>query len=201
MSVLHDAIGNGHEAVVIDTAVGCQICHHTAVFTFRRFHQAHATDLRRMHIAHFVRGCVGVDATRTEGGDSSSVRQFGKWVLLVEVLNQGVAGEELAHGIDERARIDEIIGAADFIFFEQFEAGANRARHLCQRRTQPLGHHIADTAQVAVFQAVDIICLSRAERQKQNVFDSSKNIFSGQLRRALFQTQLIVEAATTERTE
>src|SRR5205085_703422 len=130
-------------------------------------HQADTTDLRRVNIAHLGRSCVGVDTTRSERGDTAAVREFRQRILLVEILNQRIAGEEFADGSHEGTGVNEIIRAADFVFFVQFQSGANGTSHLGQGRTDGAGHDAADTTKVTVFQTVDVVRFSHAQRQTE----------------------------------
>ena len=83
--------------------------------------------------------------------------------------------------------VDQVVGAADFFVFVQFQSGADRARHLSKAGAHGLCQNVSHASQVPVFQTVDVVERADLHGQSEQVFGCRQQIICGQLHRCFPQ--------------
>jgi hypothetical protein len=106
----HPAVGGLDKAVLVDPRVRGERPDQTDVRAFGGLDRAHATVVRRVHVTDLEAGALARQATWAEGREAPLVGQARQRVVLVHELAQLAGAEELLHGGDHRADVDQRLG-------------------------------------------------------------------------------------------
>ncbi len=109
-AVDHGPVRRLDEAVLVDPGVRRQRPDQADVRAFGRLDRAHAAVVGRVHVSHFEPGALTRQTTWPEGREAALVGQPRQGVVLVHELRQLRRAEELLHGGDHRADVDQRLG-------------------------------------------------------------------------------------------
>src|SRR5690606_8518623 len=142
----------------VDPAVGGERADQTDVRAFGRLDRAHAAVVRGVHVTDLEAGPLTGETTRAERGQTTLVRQPGQRVVLVHELGQLAGAEELLDGGDDRPDVDQGL-RRDRLDVLRGPALADDALHAGQARADLVLDELADAAQAAVAEVVDVVGL------------------------------------------
>src|SRR5690606_9358750 len=97
------------EAVIIQARIQRHGVDQTDVRAFRRFDRADAAVVGRVHVADFETGALAGQTARSQGRDTTLVRDLGQRVGLVHELRQLARTEELLDGRRNRLGVDQVV--------------------------------------------------------------------------------------------
>src|SRR5690606_22189584 len=123
-----------------------------------RLDRAHAAVVRGVHVTDLEAGPLTGETTRAERGQTTLVRQPGQRVVLVHELGQLAGAEELLDGGDDRPDVDQGL-RRDRLDVLRGHALADDALHAGQARADLVLDELADAAQAAVAEVVDVVGL------------------------------------------
>ena len=182
LAVLHDAVRRLDEAEVVDARVARERRDQSDVRTFRRFDRAHAAVLRIVHVAHFEAGALARQTARSERRQTTLVRQLGERIRLIHELRQLRRTEERLDHRADRARVHEIVERDLFRIGVDRHALLHQARHAGQTDRELVRDQLADRTNAAVAEVVDVVDVSAAFVQLDEVADDLDEVFLRQHR-------------------
>ena len=178
--LIHAAVRRFDKAVFVDFGESGERTDKADVGTFRRFNGAHTAVMGMVNVSHFHTGTFSGETAGAEGRKTAFVGQFRQGVCLIHELGQLGRTEELFQrrhhgaGVDEDLRGDpfRILNGHSFLD-DSFHAGEADAELVLQE--------LADAADAAVAQMVDIVGAAFAVHQFEEAFEGAENIFLGQV--------------------
>ena len=185
------------EAVLVDAREGGQRRDEADVRTFRRLDRADAAVVRRVNVAHLEARALAREAAGSERAEAALVRHFAERVRLVHELRELRAAEVL---LDDRAdglRVDEIVRHQRVDFLRHAHALFDRALHANETDAILILHQLADRADAAVAEVVDVVDRAAAVLQLDEVTNGLEDVLRRQHRgierRALILGEVAVE--------
>ena len=146
------------EAEGVDAAEGRERTDQTDVRAFRGLDRAHAAEVGRVHVAHLHAGAVARQAAGAQRGQAALVGHAGQRVVLIHELAQLGGAEELLDRGVHRADVDQRL-RGDGLGVLRGHALAHHALHARQTRAQLVLDQLANLADAAVAEVVDIVGL------------------------------------------
>ena len=128
----------------------------TDVRAFRRLDRAHAAVVAGVDVANLDAGALTRQTTRAEGRETPLVRQARERVVLVHELRQLAGSEELLDRGDDGAHVDQGL-RRDRLDVLRGHALAHDALHAAQARADLVLDELADRADAAVAEVVDVV--------------------------------------------
>lgn len=120
------------------------------------FHRADAPIVRVMHVAHLKAGAVAAETAGTEGGEAALMGQFRQWIGLIHELRELRAAEELAHGSDDRANVNQRVRRCSFRVLQRHTL-FDHPLHAQETDAELLLDQFADGSHTAVAEVINII--------------------------------------------
>ncbi len=152
------AVGRLDEAEGVDPAVGGERADQTDVRAFRRLDRAHAAVVRGVHVTDLEAGPLTRETTRAERRQTALVGETRERVVLVHELRQLAGAEELLDGGDDRPDVDQGL-RRDRLDVLGGHALTHDTLHTGETRTDLVLDQLADVAQTAVAEVVDVVGL------------------------------------------
>ena len=174
---LHDAVRRLDEAEIVHPREAGERRDESDVRTFRRLDRAHAAVLRVVHVADFEAGALTREAARSERRETTLVRQLGERVRLIHELRQLRRSEERLDDRAHRARVDEVVERDLFRIGVDRHALLDQARHAGQTDRELVRDQLADRANAAVAEVIDVVRVAAALVQLDEVADDRDEIF------------------------
>ncbi len=177
LAVAHAAVGRLDEAVLVDPGEGGERVDQADVRAFRRLDRADAAVVGRMHVAHLEAGALARQAARPERRQAALVGDLGQRVGLVHELRQLRGAEELAHRRRRRLGVDQVL-RHDRVDLDRAHALLDRALHAQQADAILVLHQLADRADAAVAEMVDVVDLAAAVAQVDQRLDHGEDVLA-----------------------
>ena len=151
------AVGRLDEAVLVDARERRERRDEADVRTFRRLDRADAAVVRGVNVADLEAGALARETAGPEGRETTLVRDLGERVRLVHELRELRAPEVLLHDRGDRLRVDEIVRHERVDLLRHAHALLDRALHADQADAVLVLHQLADRADAAVAEVVDVV--------------------------------------------
>ena len=158
-AVDHPAVGALDEAVLIDTGISRQAVDQADIRALRGLNRADPAVVRRMHVTHLEAGALARQPAGAERRQTPLVGNLRERVRLVHELRKLRRAEELAHRRRRRFCIDQIV-RHDRIDLDRAHAFADRPLHAQQSDAVLVFHQLADRADPAVAEMIDVVDLA-----------------------------------------
>ena len=202
LSVLHDTVRSLDETEVVDLSVDTQRGDQTDVRTLRRLDRAKTTVVRVVHVTYLEARALTGKTTRTEGGETTLVSDFGKRVRLIHELGKGVRSEERVDDGRDRLRVDQV-DRSEHLIVADVHTLADCSSHTGQTDAELVVQLLAHRADTTVAQVVDIIDVSLRVDQLDQVLDDFDDILVSEDTHAhvSLKTQFLVDSVTANLTQ
>ena len=202
-AVLHHAVRGLDEAEIVHAGVAGERRDQTDVRAFRRLDGAHATVLRVVHVSHFEAGPLAREATRSEGRQTTLVRQLAERIGLVHELRELRRTEERLNDGRHGTRIHEIVERDLFGIGVDRHALLDQSRHTRQTNGELVGDQLTHRADTAISQLIDIVHIAAAFVEFHELAHDLNEVFlredGGRHRRV--EPQTLVDFIATDTTE
>ena len=173
---MHLAVRALDEAVLVDARKAGQRRDQTDVRTFRRFDRADAAVVRRVHVADFESGALTRQTARSKGRQTPLVRDLRQRVGLIHELRQLARSEELADRRHHRLGVHQVVRHGRRHFLVHRHLFLDRALHADQADAELVLEQLADRADAAVAEVIDVVHRADALAQLQQVLDGGDEI-------------------------
>src|SRR5882762_4353962 len=170
-SVLDLAVRRLDEAELVDARVARQRRDEADVRAFRRFNRADAAVVRRVDVADLEPRALAGQTAGAERRETPLVRDLGERVGLVHELRELRRPEELANRGHDRLRVDQVVGHRGGHFLVDRHLLLDGALHPDQPDAELVLEELADGADTAVAQVVDVVHVGRVLPQLEQVLD------------------------------
>ena len=177
VNLIHLAERSLDKAVLVDSGEGGQIRNQADVGAFRRLDRAHAAVVAVVYVTDLEPGPVSGKAAGAQRGKPSFVGQLSQRVVLIHKLRQWRGAEKLLDRRHNRADVDQSVRSQHLQILslkghsfpdDPFQAG--------KADTELVLQQLADRADSAVAQVVDIIGRADAAGQAVHIVDGGENI-------------------------
>jgi hypothetical protein len=159
---VHDpAVGAFDEPVLIDAGISRQAVDQADIRAFRGLDRADPAVMSRVHVAYFEAGALAGQPAGAERRQAPLVGNLRQRVCLVHELRQLRGTEELAHRSRRRFCIDQVV-RHDGVDLDRAHALADRPLHAQQSDAILVFHQLADRADPAVAEMIDVVDLAAA---------------------------------------
>ena len=186
------------EAILVDARKRRERVDQADVRTFRRLDRADAAVMRRMHVAHLEAGALAGQTARSERRQAALVGDLRQRVGLVHELRQLRRAEELAHRGRGRLGVDQVLRHHG-VDVDARHALLDGALHAEQTDAVLVLHQLADRADAAVAEMVDVVDLALAVAQVDQGLDDREDVLLAQgalgVRRIELKTHVHLDAA------
>ena len=199
LAVLDVTVRGLDESECVDAGIDAQGGDQTDVRTFRGLDRAEAAVVRVVHVTDFEARAVAAQTAGTEGGKTTLVSDLSQRVGLVHELGQLARAEErIDHG-RERLRVDQV-DRVELLAVADVHALADGAGHTAQTHAELVGQLLADRADTAVGQVVDIVDRGLGIDQLDEILDDLDDVGVGQNThvRSDGKAELLVEAEAAD---
>ena len=169
------------EAVLVDAAEAGERVDEADVRAFRSLDRADPAVVRRVDVADLEARALAGEAARPERRDAALVGDFRQRIGLVHELRQLRRAEELAHRGDRRLGVDEVV-RHDRRHVDAAHALLDRALHAQQADAILVLEQLADRADAAVGEIVDVVDLALAVLEVHQLLDDREDVFLAQRR-------------------
>ena len=139
------------------------------VRTFRRLDRADAAVVRGVHVAHLEAGALAREAAGPERREAALVRDLAERVRLVHELRELRAAEVLLDHRADRLRVDEVVRHQRVDLLRHAHALLDGALHAHEADAVLVLHQLADRADAAVAEVVDVVDRAAAVLQLDEV--------------------------------
>ncbi len=167
------------EAVLVGAGVDRQRVDQADVGAFRRFDRADPAVVGGVHVAHLEARALAGQAARTQGRDPPLVGDLGQRVVLVHELRELRGAEKFLGGGGDRLGVDQILRGKPF-GFGQAQPLLDRALDPHQSDAEHVFGHLADAADAAVAEVVDVVHRAVAVADVDQHLEHRQNIFHRQ---------------------
>ena len=178
-AVLHLAVGGLDEAEVVDFGVDAERRDKADVRAFRGLDRAEAAVVGIVHVSHLEAGALARQTAGAEGREAALVGDFGQGVGLVHELRQRIGAEK---GVDNRRDclgVDQV-DRGEHLVVADVHTLADSAAHAGQAHAELVVELLADCADSAVRQVVDVVDVGLGVNQLDEVFDNLDDVLLGQ---------------------
>ena len=175
----HLAVRALDEAVLVHAREGRERVDQADVRAFRRLDRADAAVMRRVHVAHLEAGALARQTARSKRRKAALVGDLRQRVGLVHELRELRGAEELAHGGGRRLGVDQVL-RHDGVDLDRGHALLDRALHAEQADAVLVLHQLADRADAAVAEMVDVVDLALAVAQVDQRLDHGEDVVLAQ---------------------
>ncbi len=149
------------EAVLIDARISREAVDQADVRAFRRLDRTDAAVMRRMHVAHLEAGTLARQTARAKRRETALMRDLGERVGLIHELRELRRAEELAHRGSRGLRVDQIV-RHHRVDLDRTHTLADRALHAQEADAILILHQLADRADTAIAEMIDVVDLAAA---------------------------------------
>ena len=177
LAVLDLAVRALDEAVLVDARERRERVDETDVRTFRRLDRADAAVVRRMHVAHLEAGALARQTARSKRRETALVGDLRQRIRLVHELRELRGAEELAHRRRRRLGVDQIL-RHHRVDLDRRHALLDGALHAEQADAVLVLHQLADRANAAVAEMVDVVDLASAVAQIDERLDDREDVLA-----------------------
>ena len=175
----HHAIGGLDETELVDAGIGGQRTEQADVGAFRRLDGADAAIVREVNVAHVETGPLPGQAAGAQGREAALVGQLGQRVGLVHELGELGAAEEFPNGGNHGADVDQGLGRGVFLL-HQGHLFLDHPLHAEQADAHLVLHQLADGADAAVAQVVNVVHLAVAVVDADHLAKDGNDVVAGQ---------------------
>ena len=133
-----------------------------------------------MHVAHLEAGALAGQTARPEGREAPLVRHFGERVGLVHELRELRRAEVLLDHRRDRLGVDEVVRHERLDLLRHAHALLDRALHADQADAVLVLHQLADRADAAVAEVVDVVDRALAVLEVDQVADGLEDVALGE---------------------
>src|ERR1700686_4540674 len=186
-SVLYLAIRRLDEAVIVDARKAAQRRYQSNVRTFRRFNRTDASIVRRMYVAHFESSAFARQTARPKSRETPLVRNLRQRICLIHELRQLRRPEEFADRSHHWLRVDQVVRHRRRHFLVHAHLFLDRAFHADQADAELIFQQLANRADAAIAQVIDVIHRADVLTQLQQVLDRRVEIV--RIKRALLEAR------------
>ena len=156
-----------------------------------------------VHVPHLEPGTFPGEATRTQGGKTPLVRQFGQRIRLVHELAELGRAEKRLDDRGHRPGIHQVVDVDLLGIRVDGHALFDQAGHPGQPDRELIGNELADRADTAIAEVVDVVRGTTPLAQLDEVAEDLDEVFLGEDRdmRRSFQTQPLVDLVAADTAE
>src|SRR5690606_6435153 len=153
--------------------------------------------VRRVDVADLEARALARETARPERGETTLVRDLRQRVRLVHELRELRAAEVLLHHRGDGLRVDEVVRHARVDLLRHAHALLDGALHANQTDAVLVLHQLADRADAAVAEVVDVVDRAATVLELDEVADRLEDVLRREdlrvERRALLLRQVLVE--------
>ena len=157
----------------------------TDVRTFRRFNRADTAVVRRVNVADFESGALARQTARPKSRQTPLVRDLRQRIGLIHELRQLDRSEELADRRHHRLGVDQVVRHGRRHFLVHAHLFLDGAFHADQADAELVFQQLADRANAAVAEVIDVVHRADVLAQLQQVPDGGVEVF--RIERALVE--------------
>ncbi len=179
LRVLYGPVGCFQEAHLIHFSVNTEGGDQTNVRSFRCFNRTQAAVVAVVNVSNLEAGTLTTQTARSEGGDTTLVRDLREWVRLVQELTQLAGTEERVDYAGEGPGVDQV-NRGKYLVIADIHTLADRTGHPGQTYTELSVKLLTNCADAAVTQVIDIVNLSTLVHQGNQVLHDGDDVFLGQ---------------------
>ncbi len=150
------------------------------VRAFRRLNRADAAVVGRVHVADFEAGALTGQTTGPKGRQAALVRDLRERVGLVHELRELRGAEELADRGHDRLGVDEVVRHGRRHLLVDRHLFLDGALHADEADAELVLHQLADGADAAVAEMIDVIDGADVLAQLEQVADGAVEVLGGQ---------------------
>ena len=176
LTVLDAAVGALDEAVLVDAREAAERRDEADVRAFRRLDRADASVVGGVHVADFEAGSLTRKTTGSEGGEAALVRDLRERVGLVHELRELGGAEELADGGHDGLGVDEVVRHGRRHLLIDAHLFLDGAFHADEADAELVLHQLADRADAAVAQVIDVVDDADVLAQLEQVADGTVEV-------------------------
>ena len=169
-------VGGLDEAEVVDPRVAGERRDQADVRAFRRLDRADAAVVRRVHVADLEPRALAREAARPEGREPPLVRDLGERVRLVHELRELRGPEELLDRGDDGLRVDQVVRHRRVDVLVDRHLLLDRPLHAHEPDAELVLEQLADRADAAVAEVVDVVGAADVALQPQQVRDDAVDV-------------------------
>src|SRR2546421_571370 len=170
-AVLDLAVRRLDEAVFIYPREGGERIDQADVRAFRRLDRADAAVVSRVYVAYLEARALARETARSERRETPLVRDLGQRVGLIHELRQLRRPEELANRGHHRLRVDQVVRHGGRHFLVDRHLLLDRALHPDEADAELVLEQLADRADAAIAEVIDIVDVRRVAPQLEQVLD------------------------------
>src|SRR5712691_279946 len=159
------------EPELVDAGEAAQRRDEADVRAFRRLDRADASVVGGVHVAHLEPGPLAAEAARPEGREPPLVGDLAERVRLVHELAELAGPEELADGGHDRLGVDEVVGHGRGHLLVDAHLLLDGALHPDEADAELVLEQLADAADPAIAEMVDVVHVLRAPAELQQERD------------------------------
>ena len=186
LGLIDHAVGRLDEAVGVNARIACERVDEADVRTLGGLDRAHSAVVRVVDVSDLETCAVSRETARTEGRESSLMRELRERVVLVHELRELRRTEELLDRRRDRLDVDQGL-RRDLADVLGGHALSDHTLHTGQTDAVLVLQELTDRANAAVTEVVDIVRRADALFNLHVVVDGGKNIFS----RNVLRNQLV----------
>ena len=150
-----------------------------------RLDRAHPAVVRRVHVADLEPGALARETARPEGREAPLVRDLGERVRLVHELRQLRGPEELLDRGDDGLGVDQVVRHRRVDVLVDRHLLLDGALHAHEADAELVLEQLADRADAAVAEVVDVVRPADVALQAQQVADDAEDVRGRQRPRVL----------------
>src|SRR5678815_1584316 len=158
-SIADLAIGRFDEPKLVDTREAREARDESDVRTFRSLNRTDTPVVRRMYVAHFEPGALSRETARSEGRQTTLVRDLRQRIRLVHELRQLARAEELTHRGRHRLGVDEIARHRRLHFLVDRHLLLDGALHALETDAELVFQELTDRAHASITKVIDVVRL------------------------------------------
>ena len=179
-AVLDAAVGRLDEAVLVDAREARERADEADVRAFRRLNRADAAVVSGVHVADFEAGALTRETTRPKGGEAALVRDLRERVGLVHELRELRGAEELTNRGHDRLGVDEVVRHGRRHLLIDRHLFLDGALHADEADAELVLHQLADGADAAVAEMIDVVDHADVLAQLEQVADGAVEVLGGE---------------------
>ena len=176
LALARAAVGRLDEAVLVDARERRERRDEADVRTFRRLDRADTTVVGRVNVADFEARSLARETAGSERGETTLVRDLRERVRLVHELRELRAAEVLLHDRGDGLRVDEVVRHERVDLLRHGHALLDGALHADETDAVLVLHQLADRADAAVAEVVDVVDRAAAVLQLDEVTNGLEDV-------------------------
>ena len=180
LAVLDAAVGRLDEAVLVDAREARERADEADVRAFRGLDRADASVVGGVDVADFEARALAGQTARPKRGEAALVRDLGERVGLVHELRELRGAEELADRGHDRLGVDEVVRHGRRHLLVDRHLLLDGALHADEADAELVLHQLADGADAAVAEMVDVVDDADVLAQLEQVADGAVEVLGRQ---------------------